>query len=1176
NGGLNGNLSGALTFVSASGPAGFSCFTFGNNLSCTNPAFPSGTTATFTVVAGVPASLLNFPDGTVTSFFSTSGITPDPNNGNNSGSVTTSYDSPQIDLSLTVTDSPDPVFPDGNITYTIPVTNAGPDTATSVNFNVFNNGTLQFQSATAPAGWNCTLPAVGGNPTFTCSTPSFAPSTVNFTVVLHAEQDVLGVNDGTVSVVFGVNGTGDDINDSNNTETEDTAYVTPDADMTLSVTDSPDPVFPDGNITYTINVGNTGPDTAPNATLNIFNNGTLQYQSISAPAGWNCSPPAVGAAPAFSCTTASFPSGSNVVFTLVVHAEQDVLGINDGTVSTSFSVGSGVSDPDSTDNSETENTAYVTPDADMTVSVTDSPDPVFPDGNITYTITVGNTGPDTAPNATLNIFNNGTLQYQSISAPAGWNCTPPAVNAPPAFSCTNASFASGSSVVFTLVAQADATINGINDGTLSTGFSVSSGVSDPDSTDNSETENTAYVTPDADMTVSVTDSPDPVFPDGNITYTINVGNSGPDTAPNATLNIFNNGSLQYQSVSAPAGWNCSPPAVNAAPTFSCTNPSFVSGSNVVFTLVAQADATINGINDGTISTGFSVSSGVSDPDNTDNSETENTAYVTPDADLAVTNADSPDPVSPGGTITYTQTIRNDGPDAAPNATFSQTLPGSVGFQSISVPAGWNCTTPAVGASGAINCTNPSLASGATGNFTVVVTVLANSGTVTNTVVAGSSAQDPDPTDNTATVTTTILAPLVADLGITKTTQSDNAAPGATVVYTITLTNNGPDAATNVVVTDTLPASLLFQSISEPAGFDCTTPAVGASGTITCTAASMAASTTATFTLIVQVAGNATGTINNTATATSDTDDNNGGNDSGSAPPVAVGGAGTADLGVTKSTNTTTASAGDPVTYTITVTNNGPDAANEVVVSDTLPPSLLFQSITPAATFTCTTPAAGTSGTITCTGGPLANGATATFTLNTTVAPGATGSISNGVSVSSSASDSNGGNSTATAPGVIVGEADLSITKTTNVTQTQTGNTINYTITVTNNGTDPALNVIVNDDLPAGLQFISATPSQGTCSGTDPFSCNLGTLAGGATATIALQALVTATSGTVTNTATVTSDTDDDTPGNNTGTSPATPVNPAGSQATGIPTLSEWALMALIAMLALAAVMKMRM
>ncbi|HEX6641825.1 MAG TPA: IPTL-CTERM sorting domain-containing protein, partial [Thermoanaerobaculia bacterium] len=692
-----------------------------------------------------------------------------------------------------------------------------------------------------------------------------------------------------------------------------------------------------------------------------------------------------------------------------------------------------------------------------------------------------------------------------------------------------------------------------------------------------EQEDTAYVTPDADMAVTVSDSPDPVAPNGNITYTVQVTNNGPDTAPNATLAMFNNGTLKFVSATVPAGWNCTLPAVNATPTFNCTNPSFANGGNSTFTFVVNADSTVLGINDGTVSSVFTAGSAVSDPNNANNQEQEDTAYVTPDADISVTNSDSPDPVSPGANITYTQSIANGGPDAAPNATFSETLPASVGFQSISAPAGFSCTTPAVGASGAINCSNPSFASGASGTITLVVNVIASSGSVLNTIVGGSDVQDPDSLDNSATVTTTIITPLIADLGISKFTNSDNAAAGASLAYTITLTNNGPDAASNVVVTDALLPELLFQSITAPAGFSCTTPAVGTNGTITCTAATMPANTFVQFTLIVQLTPTAVGPINNTASASSDTDDNNAGNDAGSAAPVTVGGSGSgiADLSASKTTQTTTAGPGDTVTYTITVTNNGPNAANEVIVQDTLPAALLFQSITPAAGFTCTTPAVGATGTITCTGGPLANAATATFTLVTTIAPSATGTFANAVTVSSSDADPVSGNSTSTTAPIVVATADLAITKTTNSTTAPNGSTVTYTITVTNNGPDAATNVVVNDDLPAGLQFVSAVPSQGSCSGTDPFSCSLGTLNDGASATITVQALVTATSGTVSNTATVTADTDDGNPGNNGSSTTPIPVTP-GSGAepvAGIPTLSEWALLALMAMLGFVAIRK---
>jgi large repetitive protein len=1073
------------------------------------------------------------------------------------------------DQGISATDSPDPVIPGNNVTYTINLVNNGPDAASNGGANILLGGSLIPVSRTASAGFTCTpLAAI-----MSCTKTSFGPGeTATVTVVAQVDPSRLNFPDGSVSATFTTSGVTADPVSGNNSVTVTTNYDSPQFDLSLTVSDAPDPVGPNQTITYTIPVTNAGPDTATSVNFNSFNNGTLKFQSVAVPSGWNCTPPAVGSTPTFTCTNPSFAPGTSN-FTVVVLADAAVLGPSDGTVGTVFNVNGTGNDTNQANNSETENTAYVTPDADMGVSVTDSPDPVFPDGNITYTVQVTNNGPDAATNAHLNSFNNGTLRFQSLSAPAGWSCTPPAVGSAPTFTCTNPSFAAGGNITFTVVVQADDAILGINDGTVSTNFSANSSLTDPNNANDSETENTAYLTPDANMGVSVSDSPDPVSPDGNITYTVQVTNAGPDTAPNATLNLFNNGSLKFVSASAPAGWNCATPAVGATPTFTCTNPSFASGGNVSFTIVVLADDAVLGINDGTVSTAFTVGSGAADPSNPNNSETEDTAYVTPDAELAITNADSPDPVSPGGTITYTQIVTNNGPNAA-NATVSQILPGSVGFQSLSSPAGFSCTTPAVGASGTITCNNPSFASGGTGTFTLVVTVLASSGTVVDTVEVSSTLQDTIPANNSAQVTTTILAPVIADLALTKATGAGSAAPGSTLSYTITLTNNGPDAAANVVVTDNLPAELLFQSISTPAGFSCTTPAIGATGTITCTAATMASGTTVTFTLVVEVTGNAVGPINNNAGATSSTQDNNPGNSSGGATPVTIGGSGTADLAITKTTPTTTAAPGSTVVYTISTTNNGPNTATNVVVTDTLPASLRFQSIAPAATFTCTTPAVGSSGTITCTGGPLANGATATFTLTTTIAPGATGSITNTASAGSNASDPNGSNSDATTPGIAVASADLSIAKTTAATQAPTGSTITYTITVTNHGPDAATGVVVTDNLPSGLQFVSATPSQGSCSGTDPFTCNLGGLANGSSATITLQALVTATGGTIANTASVIATTDDGNPGNDSSTSPSTPVVPGAAEAE-IPTLSEWMLLMMAALLGLAAFMKMR-
>jgi uncharacterized repeat protein (TIGR01451 family) len=341
----------------------------------------------------------------------------------------------------------------------------------------------------------------------------------------------------------------------------------------------------------------------------------------------------------------------------------------------------------------------------------------------------------------------------------------------------------------------------------------------------------------------------------------------------------------------------------------------------------------------------------------------------------------------------------------------------------------------VGASGTINCTAASMANGATANFTLVVKVLALSGTVTDTLVSSSSASDPNSVNSSAQAITTINAPTTADLSIVKSTGTTAIAPGGSISYTITLTNNGPHNATNASMTDSLPASLLFQSISAPAGFSCATPAIGATGLITCTAASLANGASATFTLVVTVAGNATGTITNSA---------------------------------------------------------------------------------------------GTSGAQT---------------------------------------DANSGNSSSSAGALaVISSADVSIAKTTGSTQAPAGSVISYTLTASNAGPSPATNVVVTDTLPAGLQFVSATPSQGSCSGTTTITCNLGTLAAAASATVTLNARVIATSGSVTNSATIAATESDPNSANNSGSAP--PLTVVAAQAESIPTLSQWVLLMLIALVGL--------
>jgi uncharacterized repeat protein (TIGR01451 family) len=156
----------------------------------------------------------------------------------------------------------------------------------------------------------------------------------------------------------------------------------------------------------------------------------------------------------------------------------------------------------------------------------------------------------------------------------------------------------------------------------------------------------------------------------------------------------------------------------------------------------------------------------------------------------------------------------------------------------------------------------------------------------------------------------------------------------------------------------------------------------------------------------------------------------------------------------------------------------------------------------------------------------------------------------------------------------VATADLVITKTlTSTPPFVAGGTLAYEIVVSNNGPAAATNVIVTDVLPAGTTFVSATPSQGTCSGTSTVVCTIGSLPDDASATIQLTIRTSTTPGTVTNTASVMATEVDGSAGDNASTAGATTT--AAAELTAVPTLSEWMLIALAAMLAVVALVKSR-
>jgi len=243
---------------------------------------------------------------------------------------------------------------------------------------------------------------------------------------------------------------------------------------------------------------------------------------------------------------------------------------------------------------------------------------------------------------------------------------------------------------------------------------------------------------------------------------------------------------------------------------------------------------------------------------------------------------------------------------------------------------------------------------------------------------------------------------------------------------------------------------------------------------------------------------------------------------------------TADLAVTKSDGQTTVTPGQVVTYTIVVSNAGPDPAAGATVADGVPAGLQAVSWTCAASAgsTCTASGAGAiNDTV-----HLLPGGTATYTFSGTVAPGATGLLINAVSVAPAAggNDPAPGNNTAVDTDTIVPQADLTLAKTDAPDPVTPGGTLVYTLTAANAGPSNATGVTLVDTLPAGVTFVSSAPGPPTCAfGGSTLSCSLGALAAAGTSTVTVTTTVTAAGGMLVNTASVSAAEPDPDPGNNT-------------------------------------------
>lgn len=323
----------------------------------------------------------------------------------------------------------------------------------------------------------------------------------------------------------------------------------------------------------------------------------------------------------------------------------------------------------------------------------------------------------------------------------------------------------------------------------------------------------------------------------------------------------------------------------ATGTVNCTLSS-LAATSAVFTLVVDVNP---GAAAATISSTATVSSSTSDP-NTGNESATATTPLTASADLGITSS-APSSVVAGQTLSYTITVTNAGPSNASNVNMAGAIPASTTFASVSASGagGWFCTTPPIGSTGNVSCLNADLAPGSS-TITLVVTVdpATTAATITGAVNVSSATSDPAPGNNSATATTNVTTS--ADLTVSNTASAASVINGQPITYTLVVNNLGPSAAAGVNLTNVIPANTTFTALTSPAGWSCTTPAVGAGGMVSCSNASLLPGT-ATFNLTVTVDAAApptmiVDTVNVTAT-TSDPQPNNGSATATTSTPVSL-------------------------------------------------------------------------------------------------------------------------------------------------------------------------------------------------------------------------------------------------------------------------------------------------
>ncbi|WP_407374145.1 hypothetical protein [Methanobrevibacter sp.] len=497
-----------------------------------------------------------------------------------------------------------------------------------------------------------------------------------------------------------------------------------------------------------------------------------------------------------------------------------------------------------------------------------------------------------------------------------------------------------------------------------------------------------------------------------VRWTITVTNNGPDVATGVICNDLLPESLIWQSDDSANKYDHNTGVWNIG--------TINKGVSVKLNIISKVNAT------GEIKNEVTVSGQQYDYDKSNNYDSE-IIKVKPASDLGIVKLVGSSSVDFGDVVKWTLVVSNYGPDAASGVVVRDVLPKGFVYLNSSMPFADGVISigdVAVGGSVSIDVYTRA---GVTGSFVNVASVEGNE-------------YDHNLVNNTANAS--IFVKPAADLSVEKSVNESNPNYHDLITWTVSVTNNGPDTATGVVVSDILPKSLIF--ISSDGNYD----EHAGKWNIW----SLNKGLSVKLNIVCRV--NSTGMIENVVSVTGNEFDLNKSNNVDN-EIISVGPA--SDLAVEKFVDRSTVNFTDVVKWTLVVSNYGPDAASGVVVRDVLPKGFVYLNSTKPFV----------NGAIEL--GNLAAGKTMSVDIFTRAE--VTGTFVNVVSVEGNEYDPNLVNNNANASVLVNPASDLSVTKFVNNSNPDYNDKIKWTVTVTNNGPDTATGVVVQESLPESLVWI---------------------------------------------------------------------------------------------------------